>query len=169
MRTESIVAAVSPALRPFRPADVRRQVLLQHAAVSPDGEWVAYSRRTVEDDKYRARLWRVPLRGGRPEQLTFADANDVFPRFSPRGDELVFLSDRSERVQPWILPLGGGEPRRAPELHGNAVSASWSPDGRSLLVIAPSGEQRLGDRLVACAHGVAPAIHGRPCARRCGC
>ena len=133
---------MSPALRPFRPADVRRQVLLQHAAVSPDGEWVAYSRRTVEYDTYRARLWRVPLRGGRPEQLTFADANDVFPRFSPRGDELVFLSDRSERVHPWILPLGGGEPRQAPELQGNAVSASWSPDGRSILVIAPSGEQR---------------------------
>ncbi len=137
-----MIATVSPALRPFRPRDLRRQVLLQHASVSPDGEWVAYSRRTIEGDKYRSRLWRVPLRGGRPEQLTFADTNDVLPRFSPRGDELVFLSDRSERFQPWILPLGGGEPRQAPELQGHAVSASWSPDGRSLLVIAPSGEQR---------------------------
>lgn len=133
---------MSPALRPFRPTDIRRQVVLQQASVSPDGEWVAYSRRTIEGDKYRSRLWRVPLRGGRPEQLTFADANDALPRFSPSGDELVFLSDRSERFQPWILPLRGGEPRQAPELQGNAVSASWSPDGRSLLVIAPSGEQR---------------------------
>ena len=133
---------VSPALRPFRPRDLRRQVLLQQASVSPDGEWVAYSRRTIEGDKYRSRLWRVPLRGGRPEQLTFADTNDVVPRFSPGGDELVFLSDRTERFQPWILPLGGGEPRQAPELQGHAGSASWSPDGRSLLVIAPSGEQR---------------------------
>ena len=137
-----MIAPVSTTLRPFRPTDVRRQVLLQQAAVSPDGEWVAYSRRTVEDDKYRSRLWRMPLRGGRPEQLTFADANDLQPRFSPSGNELVFLSDRSERSQPWILPLGGGEPRLAPELQGNAVSASWSPDGRSLLVIAPSGQQR---------------------------
>ena len=137
-----MIAPVSTTLRPFRPTDVRRQVLLQQAAVSPDGEWVAYSRRTVEDDKYRSRLWRMPLRGGRPEQLTFADANDLQPRFSPSGNELVFLSDRSERSQPWILPLGGGEPRLATELQGNAVSASWSPDGRSLLVIAPSGQQR---------------------------
>jgi dipeptidyl aminopeptidase/acylaminoacyl peptidase len=133
---------VSPALRPFRPADVRRQVLIQQVAVSPDGEWVAYSRRTVEGGKYRTRLWRVPLTRGRAEQLTFADANDSAPAFSPEGTELLFLSDRTERSQPWILPLAGGEPRQGAELEGNVSSARWSPDGRSLLLLAPSGEDR---------------------------
>ncbi|MGH2920439.1 MAG: TolB family protein, partial [Gaiellaceae bacterium] len=136
------------ALRPFRPADVRRQVLVQHVALSPDGEWAAYSRRTIERGEYRTRLWRVPLGRGRPEQLTFADANDLRPAISPGGDELVFLSDRSERLQPWVLPLGGGEPRQAAELDGAVASAHWSPDGRNLLLLAPSGEDRfiVGDR-----------------------
>ena len=114
---------MSPALRPFRPADVRRQVLLQHVAVSPDGKWAAYSRRTIEKDEYRSRLWRVPLDRGRPEQLTFADANDLAPQFSPDGRSLVFLSDRSERLQPWILPLEGGEPRHV-EVNGAVSLAS---------------------------------------------
>jgi dipeptidyl aminopeptidase/acylaminoacyl peptidase len=129
-------------LKPFRPTDVRRQVLVQHVAVSPDGKWVAYSRRTVEGGEYRSRLWRVPLDRGRPEQLTFADANDLSPQFSPDGESLVFLSDRSERFQPWILPLGGGEPRHVAELGGAVAAASWSPDGQALLLLAPSGENR---------------------------
>jgi dipeptidyl aminopeptidase/acylaminoacyl peptidase len=139
---------MSPALRPFRPVDVRRQVLVQDVAVSPDGEWAAYSRRTIEGGEYRSRLWRVPLNRGRPEQLTFADANDVRPAFSPDGEQLVFLSDRSERFQPWLLPLGGGEPRQAAELEGAVAAAHWSPDGRNVLLLAPSGEDRfiVGDR-----------------------
>lgn len=128
--------------KPFRPADVRRQVLLQHVAVSPDGEWAAYSRRTVEDGKYRSRIWRVPLGRGRPEQLTFGDSNDLRPAFSPDGNELLFLSDRTERFQPWVLPLGGGEPRHVAELAGHVIAATWAPDRGSLLVLAPSGEDR---------------------------
>jgi dipeptidyl aminopeptidase/acylaminoacyl peptidase len=133
---------VPTASRPFRPADVRRQVLLQQVALSPDGTWAAYSRRTVEKDEYRSRLWRVPLGRGRPEQLTSADANDLRPEFSPDGQSLAFVSDRSERFQPWLLPLAGGEPRRAAELAGQVAAAKWSPDGRALLLLAPSGEHR---------------------------
>jgi dipeptidyl aminopeptidase/acylaminoacyl peptidase len=121
---------------------VRRQVLLQQVALSPDGDWAAYSRRTIEKGQYRSRLWRVPLGRGRPEQLTSADANDLAPQFSPDGQSLLFLSDRTDGFQPWILPLGGGEPRRAGELEGPVRYATWSPDGQTLLLLAPSGENR---------------------------
>jgi dipeptidyl aminopeptidase/acylaminoacyl peptidase len=121
---------------------VRRQVLLQQVALSPDGAWAAYSRRTIEKDQYRSRLWRVPLGRGRPEQLTSADANDLAPQFSPDGQSLLFLSDRTDGFQPWILPLGGGEPRRVGELEGPVRLATWSPDGQTLLLLAPSGENR---------------------------
>jgi acylaminoacyl-peptidase len=117
-------------------------VLVQHVALSHDGEWAAYSRRTIEDGKYRSRLWRVPLGRGRPEQLTVADGNDLRPAFSPDGTQLLFLSDRTERLQPWVLPLAGGEPRQVAELEGQVGAATWSPDGQSLLLLAPSGEDR---------------------------
>jgi dipeptidyl aminopeptidase/acylaminoacyl peptidase len=133
---------VPPASRPFRPTDVRRQVLIQQVALSPDGAWAAYSRRTIEKDEYRSRLWRVPLDRGRPEQLTSGEGNDLRPEFSPDGKSLAFVSDRSDRFQPWILPLTGGEPRRAAELAGQCAAASWSPDSNSLLLLAPSGEDR---------------------------
>jgi Tol biopolymer transport system component len=128
--------------RPFLPKDLLKETLITGLAVAPDGGSVVYARRTIEGNKYRKRLWRVSFEGGRPEQLTTADASDSRPRFSPDGRELVFLSDRGGRPQPWILPLTGGEPRQLVELKGDVKAAEWSPDGKRVAVLAPSGEGR---------------------------
>jgi dipeptidyl aminopeptidase/acylaminoacyl peptidase len=128
--------------KPFRPADVLKQVMVQGLALSPDGESLVYSRRTIEHGKYRSRLWRVPYRGGHAEQLTFADASDGQPRFSPDGSTLMFISDRSEKPQVWTMPIGGGEPRMVAEMPEGAGAAEWSPDGKRLLLLGGSGEQR---------------------------
>src|SRR5919198_112249 len=126
---------------PFRPRDLLRQVQMQELAVSPDGESVVYARRSVEDGEYRKRLWRVPWRGGRPEQLTGGEL-DAAPRFSPDGSTILFLSRRSGKMRPWLLPLGGGEPTEIAAPEGDVSRAEWSPDGARVLLLAPSGEQR---------------------------
>jgi dipeptidyl aminopeptidase/acylaminoacyl peptidase len=129
--------------RPFRPADAMRQVMIQGIALSPDGETIVYTRRSIEKGVYRSRLWRVPFGGGRPEQLTSADANDGRPRFSPDGRALAFISDRKDdKPQAWTIPLGGGEPRVLAELPDGIGAVEWSPDGASVLLVAPSGDQR---------------------------
>ena len=71
--------------RPFRPGDLLKQVMIQDLAVAPDGGAIVYTRLTIEDGKYRKRLWRTTFRGGRPEPLTATDALDWRPRFSPDG------------------------------------------------------------------------------------
>ena len=132
----------------FRPKDLLKQVMIQHLALAPDGSSIIYSRRTIEGNRYRTRLWRVGYEGGRPEQLTTAAASDSRPRFSPDGRRLLFLSDRSGSTQPWILPLKGGEPQQAAALDGDVGAAEWAPRGRRIALIAPSGEQRfvVGDK-----------------------
>jgi dipeptidyl aminopeptidase/acylaminoacyl peptidase len=128
--------------RPFRPKDLLNQVVIQGLAVAPNGESVIYARRTIEDNKYVRRLWRVPFKGGRPEQLTAAKSNDTRPRFSPDGTSLLFTSDRSGKPQVWVMPLNGGEPRQLTDLTDGAGGAEWSPDGKRALFSAPSGEKR---------------------------
>lgn len=114
---------------------------MQELDLAPDGESVVYARRTIEDGEYRKRLWRVPWRGGRPEQLTRGEL-DGAPRFSPDGSTLLFLSRRSGELRPWLLPLDGGEPRELAAPAGNVAAAEWSPDGARVLLRAPSGEPR---------------------------
>ncbi len=133
-------AGVAP--RPFLPKELLNQVVIQGLAVAPDGESVVYVRRTVEDNKYARRLWRVPFKGGRPEQLTSAKSNDTRPRFSPDGRTLLFISDRSGKPQAWVMPLNGGEPRQLTDLPNGAGGAEWSPDGKRVLLLAGSGEKR---------------------------
>ena len=135
-------AAAKSAPRPFRAKDLLDQVVIQGLAVSPDGESVVYVRRTAEDNKYARRIWRVPFKGGRPEQLTSAKSNDTRPRFSPDGHQLLFISDRSGKPQVWLMPLQGGEPRQLTDLPNGAGGAEWSPDGKRLLLLAGSGEKR---------------------------
>jgi dipeptidyl aminopeptidase/acylaminoacyl peptidase len=130
-----------PPRRPFQASDLLRQVLLSHPTMSPDGERVVYTRRTIEGGDYRFRIWSARWRGGRPQRLTGGEV-DLRPRFSPDGDRLLFLSNRSGRTQPWVLPLAGGEPEQLAELDGDVGAAEWSPDGRRVLLLAPSGEQR---------------------------
>jgi dipeptidyl aminopeptidase/acylaminoacyl peptidase len=128
--------------RPFKAKDLLNQVVIQGLAVARDGESVVYARRTVEDNKYARRLWRVPFKGGRPEQLTSAKSNDTRPRFSPDGRTLLFISDRSGKPQVWLMPLQGGEPRQLTDLPSGAGYAEWSSDGKRILLLAGSGEKR---------------------------
>src|SRR5437773_215636 len=128
--------------RPFRGSDLGRQVRITGFDLSPDGSHAVYARQTIEHDRYRSRLWRIAIRGGRPERLTNPDGQDSRPRISPDGGQLAFLSDRSGKTQPWVMPLDGGEPRMIEGFPDGVTAAEWGPDRRRLAITAPSGERR---------------------------
>ena len=133
--------------RLFQPKDLITRVLVADAALSPDGETIVFGRQTVVNGEERSRLWRVPVRGGRPEPLTDADTNSTVPRFSRDGRWLGFLSDRGTREaekvsQPWRLPIGGGEAEPFPTLPDGADSLEWAPNGDAILCTGSSGVHR---------------------------
>jgi len=129
--------------RPFRGSDLRTQVRITGFDLSSDATSIVYARQTIERNRYRSRLWRVSLDGGRPERLTNPDASDARPRISPDGSRVLFLSDRSGgKPQVWVMPLDGGEPSMLPGFPDGAGPAEWSPDGRSIAVLAGNGTRR---------------------------
>ena len=85
---------------PLGPDVIRRQVVIGVSAVSPDGERVVYTRRTVAGDRYQVSLWLVPYRGGRPRRLTHGQWSDTAPAWSPDGRTIAFLSDRGTGAKP---------------------------------------------------------------------
>jgi Tol biopolymer transport system component len=67
--------------------------------VSPDFEWVAY---IAPADDGHLQLWRVPIRGGEPEQLTFDPTDKAHPAYSPQGDRIALTIFNYEAIF-WLI------------------------------------------------------------------
>ena len=144
--------------RPARPDDLFRLAVPFDPVLSPDGRHVAFSvkRTSVGHDGYRHSVWMAPTDGSSPaRQVTIGGRTDRYPRFSPDGRTLAFISDRRLLVeeepdrpkeakdrldcdQVFLLPLDGGEARRLTDLPRGANEFAWSPDGRWLAVVSSS-------------------------------
>lgn len=95
--------------------------------VSPDGSTIAFD--LLGD------LYTVPIEGGQATRLTSGLPHDMQPRFSPDGERLVFVSDRSGDNNVWIMPAAGGEPTQLSKGIGSRfLSPEWMPDGKYVVV-----------------------------------
>jgi dipeptidyl aminopeptidase/acylaminoacyl peptidase len=93
-------------------------------------------------DDRRSHLFVVVLAGGEPKRVTDGDYDDADPAWSPDGNELAFVSDRSATRSDevhrdvWVVPATGARrPRRLTRGRGTAASPRWSPDGRVVAYI----------------------------------
>jgi Tol biopolymer transport system component len=68
-------------------------------SVSPDFEWVVY---VAPADEGHFQLWRVPMRGGEPEQLTSDPTDKAHPAYSPQGDRIAFTLFNYEAIF-WLI------------------------------------------------------------------
>jgi len=116
-------------------------MLEREPALSPDGRWVAY---VTWHDVEQGQLWRVPVTGGRPQQLTSLRGVYRHPVWSPDGSLLAVVREeetpnrsRARQVagEVYVLPATGGAPRRLAATQADDVPA-FSADGQSVLVLA---------------------------------
>src|SRR5205823_7576293 len=122
-----------PAPRGVGIGDLYRFRLLSDPQLSPDGRTLAYvqTRLRKKQNDYASNIWLVPADGSRePVRFTTGDKRDMTPRWSPKGDQLAFISTRSGKPQLWIIPLAGGEARRLTRAKRGVGEFAWSSDGR---------------------------------------
>lgn len=103
-----------------------------HPAASPDGAWIAFSRRSNGNRD----VYVVPAGGGRALRLTHHPAGDVVRGWTSDGTGVVFRSER-EASQEWRLytiARDGGFPAALPLRR--ADDAAFSADG-GLLAFVP--------------------------------
>jgi Tol biopolymer transport system component len=100
--------------------------------VSPDGQTIVFD--LLGD------LYTVPIEGGQATRTTKGMAYDAQPRFSPDGETLVFISDRSGGDNVWTMRLDFTDTTQVTQGNGNLyVSPEWMPDGEHIVVSRSGG------------------------------
>ncbi|MFM8393732.1 MAG: amidohydrolase family protein, partial [Acidobacteriota bacterium] len=106
--------------------------------VSPDGRTIVFD--MLGD------IYTMPIEGGAAKRIIGDMSFESQPKFSPDGQQIVFISDRSGAEQLWISKPDGSEPRAITKGRGAGMlmflSPSWTADGNYIL--ASKSERGIG-------------------------
>ena len=130
--------------RPMGIVDLLNLPRLADPQLSPNGREVLYTRADADWKSGRriSHIWRAPIDGGSPVQLTSGADGETAPRWSPDGTTIAFIAKRGddEFAQIYLLPADGGEARQL-TTHASAVSdPTWTPDGAAIDFKAPEAK-----------------------------
>lgn len=127
---------------------------------------IQYKSRTSFSDNRRTHVWVVDIERPVPLQLTSGAFYDHAVSFSPRGDEIAFISNREpdpdafNNSDLFAVDLGG-QMRQITQTKGCEYAPAWSPDGRSIAYIATKREVTTIDSVAEDAHlWIIPATGG---------
>ena len=111
---------------------------VEGVVVSPDGQWIAFdSDRSGNQD-----IYKVPVAGGQPQQLT-TDARDEFLySWSPNADSLAFHAYQGAEPDVFLISADGGVLEQVTSHAGHDREPQLSPDGTSVAFVS----DRLGAR-----------------------
>ncbi len=98
---------------------------LRYSAISPDGKTIVFT--------YKGDLYRVPTAGGTATPLTFHEAHDFMPVWSPDGKNIAFASDRYGNFDVFVIPAEGGEARRVTFHSAQEMPYAFTNDGKNIL------------------------------------
>ena len=126
--------------------DLRKFVFISDPQTSPDGSRVAYVQTSVdyENDGYIKHIWLHDVASRKNSQFTYGGGKDSFPRWSPDGNRLLFLSSGRQpesKPQLYVIGVGGGEAKLIADLETGVSNPKWSPDGRAILFSSRVWEQ----------------------------
>ena len=117
-------------------------------ALSPDGSQLVYAVEEPvlrdEESRFVTHLHLV-TQGQEPIQLTYGDYTNRGPKWSPDGQYLAFISDRTGRSNIYVMRPAGGEAWALTTYDKSAVMLlEWSPDGSRLafLMVPPPSEAK---------------------------
>lgn len=90
----------------------------------------------------RQHIWVCDAETGEAEQITDGDYDDLYPAWSPDGEKIAFVSNRSDdpdekpyELDLWWVSPEGGELHRIETPPGYKGGLAWSPDGDQIAYV----------------------------------
>jgi dipeptidyl aminopeptidase/acylaminoacyl peptidase len=131
----------------FSPEDALSYKRCYEAAISPDGQWIAYTVivQRAADDKPGGgylELYLVSTETGEIRPFITGEVSVRSPRWSSDGERIAFLMSRGEKAktQVWMIPFGGGEALQVTSSKTSVSSFRWHPKGDWIAYIATEPE-----------------------------
>ncbi|HEY2964499.1 MAG TPA: S9 family peptidase [Pyrinomonadaceae bacterium] len=118
---------------------------------------IQYKSRTSFSDNLRTHVWLVELERPQPQQLTSGPFYDHAVSFSPRGDEIAFLSnhesdpDANNNSDIFAVDFSG-QTRQITQTKGCEYDPVWSPDGKMIAYTATRRDVTTIDSIAEDAH-----------------
>jgi tricorn protease len=110
-----------------RPRVVNAVQFLENVALAPRGERVLFGA--------RGDIFSAPVEKGGTRNLTHSsNAHDKFPRWSPDGSRIAYISDRTGEEEVWVEAQDGLSQPEQMTTGGNAqrYAPEWSGDGKRI-------------------------------------
>lgn len=81
-------------------------------------------------------IYLMDIADRKTKRLTFGNANNEYPSFSPDGKQILFSSYRDGNNEIYIMDADGNNQRRLTVHPANDVSPSWCPDGERIIFVS---------------------------------
>lgn len=110
---------------------------LQYAGdpqISPDGRKIVYERRFADimTDRRESSLWIVNFDGSDDHPFTSGSYNDSSPRWSPDGNRIAYISNRSGSAQIYVCRMDTGKTTQITNMENPPSEIAWSPNGKQI-------------------------------------
>ncbi len=110
-----------------RPSRIPVANFIEDVSLSPKGERVLFCA--------RGDIFSAPVEKGPTRNLTHSSgAHDKWPRWSPDGSRIAFISDKSGEEEVWVIAQDGSSPAEQLTSGGKAFryAPEWAPDGKRI-------------------------------------
>jgi len=102
---------------------------IENVDVTRDGRWLVFD----SDRTGNAEIYKLPVTGGEPVQLTTDPAGDFSPVWSPDGTRIAFHSLRSGNRDLFTVNADGTGLTRRTSDPRHELDPTWAPDGRAIV------------------------------------